>query len=65
MLNVGRDDNHPLLQLDIEKIHWLSPIGAILDELNSGEKRLDGERERGEVLRERSGRNDGEEGIAR
>ncbi|RUS70621.1 hypothetical protein EGW08_021618, partial [Elysia chlorotica] len=32
------DANHPLLQLDMEKIHWLSHIGAISSEINTGEK---------------------------
>ncbi|GFS16037.1 guanylate cyclase [Elysia marginata] len=32
---VGKGHSHPLLQLDTERIRWLSPVGAILDELNA------------------------------
>ena len=35
-VSFGKNGDHPLLQLDTDRIHWLSPIGAILDDLNSG-----------------------------
>ncbi|GFN92404.1 guanylate cyclase [Plakobranchus ocellatus] len=35
---IGTETEDPLLQLDTAKIHWLSPVGAILDEFKSEEE---------------------------